>query len=64
MEYWDKHLFGGGGLAVGRSFHWGFVTPGVGFLLSAVGLGVGGAGALWTSNGGRCRNKIELRSAI
>ena len=34
-----------------RSFHWGFATLGVGFLLSAAGLGVGGAGAVWSQLG-------------
>ena len=31
-----------------RSFHWGFLTLGVGFLLSAAGLGVGGLGMVWS----------------
>lgn len=31
-----------------RSFHWGFVTLGTGFLLSAFGLGVGGLGVVWS----------------
>ena len=34
-----------------RSFDWGFVTFGAGFLLSAAGLGVGGAGAVWSKLG-------------
>ncbi len=31
-----------------RSFHWGFATLGVGFLLSAAGLSVGGLGVVWS----------------
>lgn len=32
-----------------RSFLWGFTTLGVGFLLSAAGLSVGGLGVVWSS---------------
>ena len=40
----------GAALGVGealRNFHWGFVTLGVGFLLSAAGLALGGLGSAW-----------------
>jgi hypothetical protein len=37
-----------------RSFHWGFVILGVGFLLSAAGLSAGGLGMAWSPLTKRC----------